>query len=227
MTMPYKSLTLIGLSLLTTSCVSNKDNGEDSFLIPVVSGTVIKANGAPSPRAAHTAHWTGNAMLVYGGMPDDQAGPDEATEFAEAKVYYPATSSWRSLPHSRSLPRYHHSALWTGEQLIVFGGINTHGSRTTNGLIFDWQSKSWERLSDEKAPGARSGHSAVWTGEDMIVFGGEGDDAMLPDGSAYSITSDSWKRIPGVKIAPRAYHAALWTGSDMIVWGGDTEMEET
>ena len=67
-----------------------------------------------------------------------------------------------------------HSAVWTGSEMIVWGGGDPGGSNEllTTGGRYNPGTDSWIPMSDE-APSARSNHTAVWTGSEMIVWGGQ------------------------------------------------------
>ena len=66
-----------------------------------------------------------------------------------------------------------HTAVWTGSEMIVWGGAvdNTTGGR------YDPSTDSWIATSTTNAPAGRYWHTAVWTGSQMIVWGGyDGND---------------------------------------------------
>ena len=65
-----------------------------------------------------------------------------------------------------------HTAVWTGTEMIVWGG--SAGSITATGGRYDPASDSWNATSTSGVPSSRWFHTAVWTGEAMIVWGGEG-----------------------------------------------------
>ncbi|MCP4901899.1 MAG: DUF11 domain-containing protein [bacterium] len=113
-----------------------------------------------------------------------------------------------------------HKAVWTGTEMIVWGGGDT-ASYLDNGGRYDPVTDSWLPISTSGAPAARSGHSAVWTGAEMIVWGGEDGTTSLNTGGRYDPDSDSWTGMTSAG-APtiRNYHHAVWTGSEMIIWGG-------
>src|SRR5947207_6723740 len=112
--------------------------------------------------------------------------------------------------------RYGHTAVWTGSEMIVWGGGSNTGGR------YNPSTDSWTATSTTNAPTARSRHTAVWTGSEMIVWGGynfpTGD---LNTGGRYNPSTDSWTATSTTN-APtaRSQHTAVWTGSEMIVWGG-------
>src|SRR5438093_2131518 len=68
--------------------------------------------------------------------------------------------------------RYGHTAVWTGTEMIVWGGID--GSQVVgSGGRYNPTSNTWQATSRTgAAPQARYGHAAVWTGTEMIVWSG-------------------------------------------------------
>ena len=117
--------------------------------------------------------------------------------------------------------RYFHTAIWTGSEMIVWGGVVEAGGTNTGGR-YNPSTDSWIATSTINAPAARIFHTAVWTGSEMIVWGGQGSGGgYLKSGGRYDFISDSWTATSTTN-APtrRAVHTAVWTGSEMIVWGG-------
>jgi N-acetylneuraminic acid mutarotase len=117
--------------------------------------------------------------------------------------------------------RYEHTAVWTGSEMIVWGGIGISAFLNTGGR-YNPATDSWAATSTANAPAGRSEHTAVWTGNEMIVWGGS---APAPNyfntGGRYNPGTDSWVATSTTN-APvaRDLHTAVWTGSEMIVWGG-------
>jgi N-acetylneuraminic acid mutarotase len=118
-------------------------------------------------------------------------------------------------------PRYGASAVWTGSQMLVWGGLGPSASDRSGGR-YDPATDIWQPISRIGAPSARERASAVWTGSAMIVWGGqESTFVPLNTGGRYDPLSDTWT--PTSAPAPnsgRADHTAVWTGTQMIVWGG-------
>src|SRR5437016_858430 len=112
-----------------------------------------------------------------------------------------------------------HTAVWTGTEMIVWGGgyiffFNTGGR-------YNPSADSWTATSAVNAPDARTSHTAVWTGTEMIVWGGYGGMNSLNTGGTYDPTTDSWTQTNTTNApSPRDSHTSVWTGSEMIVWGG-------
>jgi N-acetylneuraminic acid mutarotase len=118
-------------------------------------------------------------------------------------------------PRGRSL----HTAVWTGSEMIVWGGANVNANGFNTGGRYNPSTDSWTTTSRINAPISRYDHTAVWTGSEMIVWGGTNDDST---GGRYNPSSDSWAATSTTDApAGRQYHTAVWTGTEMIIFGGD------
>jgi N-acetylneuraminic acid mutarotase len=183
--------------------------------------TATSTNSAPEARGAHTAVWTGSEMIVWGGF----NVPNDAFLNTGGR-YDPATDSWTATS-TNSAPenRYLHTAVWTGSDMIIWGGAE--GDILNTGGRYDPATDSWTATSTNSAPDARYFHTAVWTDSQMIVWGGTDDFGNVNTGGRYDPSTDTWKATSTTS-APnaRSYHTAVWTGSDMIVWGGFNGSEE-
>jgi len=166
--------------------------------------------GAPSPRALHTAVWSGSVMIIWGAAGDSTGGR-----------YDPATNTWMptstiNVPSARS----GHTAIWGGTEMIVWGGLS--GTAFSDGGRYDPSADLWTPTSTAGAPTARYNHSAVWTGSEMIVWGGsETGPGLFNSGGRYNPATNTWIDTSTINApSPRAGHVAVWTGSLMLVWGG-------
>jgi hypothetical protein len=176
---------------------------------------------APEIRTSHTAIWTGTRMIVWGGLAFGQAGT--RILLASGGQYDPATDSWSPTSMTGAPEaRYEHTAVWTGREMIVWGGTGSP-SHLGNGARYDPATDTWLPLSSIGAPQPRTDHVAVWTGSEMIVWGGsQGGSSHLDSGGRYDPSTDTWKATPALPSAGLgSRHApAVWTGTEMIVWGG-------
>jgi N-acetylneuraminic acid mutarotase len=126
----------------------------------------ISGVGAPSPRSTHTAVWAGDEMIVWGGF--------ATSTYAALNTggrYDPSSDSWTPTS-TASAPggRHGHTAVWTGNEMIVWGG-RANGSFDTGGRYVP-STDTWYPTSTLGAPVQRDEHTAVWTGTEMIVWGG-------------------------------------------------------
>jgi len=174
---------------------------------------------APSHRGEHTTVWTGSEMIVWGGRRYVGGGRVYSNTGGR---YDPVTDSWTPTSVGTGEPdtRSGHTAVWTGSDMIIWGGYN--GAYQNTGARYDPEADTWTATSTEAGvPTERSGHTAVWTGTEMIVWGGGGG-GYQDTGGRYDPALDSWTPTStGAGVPPgRRGHTAVWTGTEMIVWGG-------
>ena len=195
-----------------SACSSPQTYGTDGLDTWTATSTV----GAPSARTFLTGVWTGSEMIVWGGFPPP-TNPDTNT----GGRYNPVTDSWTATSTTNA-PEARHGqlAVWTGTEMIVWGGWNASSYFNTGGR-YNPATDSWSATSTTNAPAARRGHTAVWSGAEMIVWGGDDGSSNLNTGGGYNPTTDSWTAT-SITNAPEArrYHTAVWTGAEMILWGG-------
>ena len=67
--------------------------------------------------------------------------------------------------------RTFYTAVWTGAEMIVWGGWDEVVTYFNTGGRYNPSTDSWTATSTTSAPNARAQHTAVWTGSQMIVWG--------------------------------------------------------
>ncbi len=120
--------------------------------------------------------------------------------------------------------RVYHTAVWTGSEMIIWGGYN--GGYLNTGGRYNPATDSWLPTSlGPNVPSARRDSTATWTGTLMIIWGGS-DATNLNTGGRYNPTADSWTPTSiGVNVpAGRRWHSSIWSNSEMIVWGGSNSL---
>jgi N-acetylneuraminic acid mutarotase len=126
---------------------------------------------------------------------------------------------------SGDAPRSAHTAVWTGSEMIIWGGINNNaGTLFNSGARYNATNDTWSTMSTTNAPGARQGHVGVWTGSKMIIWGGYNMNSQsFNSGGIYDPVNNTWTATSttGAPVA-RSNRVGIWTGSEMIVWGGDS-----
>ncbi len=185
--------------------------------VPTSVGT-----NCPLGRWAHTAIWSGSEMIVWGGYYTD--GYSE-NYFSTGGRYNPTSDFWTPTSTATNCPlaREYHSAIWTGTEMIVWGGRDGTNHLNSGGRYNPF-SDSWTPTSTgTNCPSIRDAHTAVWTGAGMIVWGGHNGTNYLNTGGRYNLSSNSWTptSIGGNVPLGREYYTAIWTGTEMIVWGGE------
>jgi hypothetical protein len=149
---------------------------------------------------------------------------------ADGFRYDPETDAWRPLPESQLGPRENYSVVWTGDEMVIWGGFRTEARQPvylTDGARYDPDLNRWWAIRSDGAPTGRFWQSTVWTGQEMIIWGGHGQyepgggAPYLDDGGRYDPSSDAWRPLNSEEAPTARYqHSAAWTGSEMIIWGG-------
>ena len=178
----------------------------------------VAIDGAPSARSRHISVWTGSQMIVWGGT----SNGSQFANLNDGAIYDPATSSWTDMSAvDAPSPRQAATGLWTGEKLIVWGGLGTNDF-LNDGAMFDPAINQWEPLIQNNAPPPRQLHTAVWADsvDRMVVWGGS-DGNELNSGGVYDLMN-GW--VPTAALptpaATRRDHSAVWNGSQMFIYGG-------
>ena len=124
----------------------------------------------------------------------------------------------------RPAERYGHSSIWTGSEMIVWGGKAGGSKFLGTGGRYSQSGNTWTSLSPLGAPDPRMGHSAVWTGSEMVIWGGLSGEGRLASGGIYDSTTADWSSISLID-SPigRNRHVSAWTGTSMLVWGGRSD----
>jgi len=125
----------------------------------------VPINGVPSARFGHTAIWTGSEMIIWGGY--------NGFRLADGGRYNPALNTWTAIPPEfvpnggslRINARMRHTAVWTGTEMIIWGGQYLRDDWRYNPVV-----PSWTRVSTNGAPTPRELHIAVWTKPSLCVF---------------------------------------------------------
>jgi N-acetylneuraminic acid mutarotase len=143
------------------------------------SWTAVKTIGAPAPREAHTAVWTGSEMIIWGGS--------ATSYFNDGGRYNPTADNWAATTTSGAPEgRYFHEAVWTGNEMIVWSGIKIASPRPNDGGRYNPQANSWSAMA--VGPVGRDAHTMVWTGREMLLWGGFTGSSFL---------NDTWSYTPG------------------------------
>jgi hypothetical protein len=190
--------------------------GNTSGRIPINNGTLNSNLNADKVDGQHASDMMVPSGAIVSGFQDDP----RLTGAGYIHLGPGTVELWRSTSTTNApSARYHHTAVWTGSEMLVWGGEGNTGRLNTGGR-YDPATDTWTAIATTSAPSARDGHTAVWTGSEMLVWGGY-DGGYLNTGGRYDPATDTWTAItqsgaPG----GRHDHSAVWTGSEMIVWGG-------
>ena len=140
--------------------------------------TATSTNGAPTHNGSLTSFWTGTEMIVVSSSPDflsSRYNPISDTWTQISKLGFPSGCSY----------------VWTGKEMILWGGTNSANNVTYNtGFCYSPETDTLDKLipaylelsaanfsrqtyaSDFYNIKERYGHSAIWAGTGMILYGG-------------------------------------------------------
>src|SRR5258706_105908 len=108
---------------------------------------------------------------------DDQTAGEGAAPACHPKV--PLVLSRLPVPGAPA-GRTQQGAVWTGSELIVWGG-RSGATALADGGRFDVAAGAWKAVAGGGAS-KRLSHAMVWTGSEMIVWGGTNTFDWLGDG---------------------------------------------
>jgi N-acetylneuraminic acid mutarotase len=179
--------------------------------------TPTSTSGPASQRISHSAVWSGNEMIVWGGRSSAQ----QPVYLDSGGRYDPGIDSWTEMTaHAAPSPRRGHAALWTGGEMLVWGGEGASGQLNSGGR-YDPLNDAWRATSGVDAPSPRAHHATAWTGQRMVVWGGRNSSTVLGDGGVYDPATDRWKATTLVNApSPRQDQTAIWSGNQVVIWGG-------
>ncbi|HLG43210.1 MAG TPA: kelch repeat-containing protein [Planctomycetota bacterium] len=199
--------------------------------------TAMSAKDAPTPRMYHTmvCNPANNTLIVWGGA---QSGAIKAcAQLDSGAIFDPARNVWTGSTTTTGAPapREGHTAVWSGSEMIVFGGAKGQPVRPelvtlvtyNNGGRYNPAANSWQPLPVSGAP-ATVHHSAVWTGTSMVVTGGvrlpaEAGYNLMPveEAAVYDPATNAWRPIPFFASKdPRSHHSSFLGDGILLAWGG-------
>ncbi len=198
--------------------LSRLQEGEDRFYVAAVvemDGARLKVATVEWKKEAFPEWWNRVRPQLRGAVAGQGYGYFLAK--IEPALNSCSNDTWTPTPAPPD-PRESHTAVWTGSEMIVWGGSPT----TDTGGRYDPATDSWTPTSTLNAPTARQFHTAVWTGTEMIVWGGGGvNSPPFNTGGRYDPATDSWQPSSTLNApSARQFHSAVWTGHEMIVWAG-------
>lgn len=109
--------------------------------------------------------------------------------------------------------RWDHDLVWTGEEMIVWGGIGTEGDHLVDGAAFHPESGTW-RMLPVSPLGDGQPTAAVWAGGELVVVSEEATVSYHPG-------QDTWTILGSGVTPPQRPGSGVWTGTQVVVWSPD------
>lgn len=133
-------------------------------------------------------------------------------------------AGWHALPAAPLRAAFGASAVWTGDEFVVWGGYAGGGTAdeeaVADAAAYDPAADRWRELPDAPIPGAYDGE-AIWTGDEVWVlgrFGGEAGREAMRGTAAYDPVTDQWRVLPEL---PEPMVAAAWLDGAAAVLTAD------
>jgi hypothetical protein len=204
---------------------------------------------APAPesidaRRSHRNRWLAAAAVVavlaaLAGalvLRDDEDGADDVITTPDPTVdddidpTFGYAPGWHELDAGPLSPRDDSEVVWTGTELLVFGGHREVGSSTewpTDGAVYDPTTRTWRPMSP--MPPDLSYADSVWAGTELIVLGSQDEGAE--SAWAYDPRDDAWRELasppsrpefPTINdepsVLPVQGGGGVWTGEQAVMF---------
>lgn len=172
---------------------------------PQPSGVELSSSGA----------WTGSEVLF-------------AHESVSGLALDPDQGTWRTLAAGPLSPRREPSRVWTGRELVVWGGCDhalgecsgSTGQEFRDGAVYQPSSDTWRTMAPSPLPeGAVT--AAVWAGAEVFYYTANVDTGVA-GAASYNPALDQWTLLTAPPFDPRYDLELAWSSvSDLVLaWGG-------
>ncbi len=120
-------------------------------------------------RDTFSSVWTGEKMLVWGGY--SRNATCNPCNHEDGAIYDLAADTWTLMSPGPLSGRGAHRAVWTGREMLVWGGFNT--TELNDGATYNPESDSWAALPQSPLL-PRQGQAMVLAGNQVLIWGGHG-----------------------------------------------------
>lgn len=137
-----------------------------------------------------------------------------------------AGNAWSPTSTSGVQTRMYHTAVWTGSEMLVWGGWSSAGTYATSGNRYDPATDTWTGMQSLYAPSPRIHHLSAWNGSRLLIWGGQDASGYFGNGGRWDPATILWDTtsnptMTGTNVpAARRRAVAAHTGSSWIVYGG-------
>lgn len=180
---------------------------------------------APCPRKFPVTVWTGEQVLVWGGVGEEfvEGAGNRPVPLGDGAALDPATGTWTPMSSDGApSPRSAAAGIWTGSRLWIWGGLSRQANASqlcfgrnnvceaaTGGGLYDPASDSWETIRVDGAPAPRADPWVSMMDGSVLVVGGSGaQGGHCVDGGLYHPATDTWTPVragAGLHGSPRPF----------------------
>lgn len=223
----WQLTTTVGMAAcLATACTPGKSTSDPQYALQSPSVATIPASPLAG-RIDTQAVWGKDSLLVWGGADkdlralsptDDNVDISDYTAFDDGAEYRPHNGTWERLPESPLPARSHHQATWTGEELMIWGGVTPQSfangeAAVSDGAFYNPSTKTWRKIANAPAGGLSGARSVHVNGTIVTVGGYTNDNILNNDVLFYSIATNSWTvytpKIPPIDVIVAGDSAVL------------------
>jgi hypothetical protein len=195
------------------------DPTADGFAFDPATQTWAKLFEAPIASSEAVGAWTGEEA-VFLRFRDDRP--------LDGAAYDPSAESWHRIPAAPIHGEYGAAEVWTGSELVVFGGGERNEPSAANGAAYDPGANAWRSIPH--APVGLNATNGMWTGREVLVFGSLLDNrnhaaTQTAVGAAYDPDRNRWRELPPSALSPQA-SSAVWVGDRMVAWDYEVHSQE-
>jgi hypothetical protein len=168
--------------------------------------------------AATTVVVVAVAAAMFGGSAGRTARPAVAVRPGQVSAADLGRYHWVALPEAPIAGRGEAAVVWTGTQMIVWGGSTDGGSHVFgDGASYDPASRDWQKLPSSPLT-ARSDSAATFADGSLFIWGGwQGINHWALDGALYDPTTHTWHKLPAAPVTNYGWAQAYWTGQQVIL----------
>jgi hypothetical protein len=172
---------------------------------------------APGEVPTTVVAWTGEAAIFADGT--------------SLLRYDPSSDEWATGTPMPGVERYSPAVVWTGREVVVWGGSVVVSGKHTGGLMslrdgyaYRPDRDTWRLLP--AAPIGAWGSIGVWDGHEVLVWGGSAtrnhgaEEFPQQEGAAYDPATNSWRQLPRAPIGRYDTYRLVgaWTGREFVVY---------
>jgi len=191
--------------------------------------TIAAAPIAPRDEAA--VAWTGHELIVWGGQTQQTAQTNPMID-ADGAAYNPTTHRWRRLPAAPIAGREDAVAVWTGAELIIWGGSDAEQLAEMNSqsplprpptesdaVAYHPATNTWQRIGTVPlATSLGATTEGVWTGDRVVLMSGLSSASYDPATGAWRPLPPAYapQRLPGYTIDENGWSLAVAAGPGQV-----------
>ncbi len=202
-----------------------RQNDTWTYDVDTDTWTEILPAAAPSARRAHDMAYDieSDRMIVFGG--------EDGASLNDTWAFNPGTGVWQKMnPASAPPARFAHRMSYDieSDRVILFGGrLYESCNFFYETWAYDYNSDTWENLTDTIHPSERGVPSLTYDSESdrVVLFGGSASLVAYDDTWTFDYNTAMWEeQSPSTSPSARSRHGSAydWESDRVVIYGGTT-----